>query len=171
MCCEHVDNLKEYKDLLNEVSIIISNNNALYVCIAGDLNADFSRATSWHTRSLNNLIEHECGSEFSNSKVDYSYCNIAFAHASMFVHIAVAVQCYVTLLTRANSVQRWTVFKKCSAVQCGVEKCSAVLGSALQCGVVQYSAAIAGLYRDLHSTLFSTVHRPVYITVPIIVYV
>ena len=42
--------------MLTEVSIIISSNNALYVCIAGDLNTDFSRATSWHTRSLNNFI-------------------------------------------------------------------------------------------------------------------
>ena len=102
------------------------------MCLAGDLNTDFSRATratSWHTRSLNNFIEPECVSDFSNSKVDYSYCNIALALASMFVHIAVAVQCYVTLLTRANSVQRWTVhiFKKCNVVQC----------SAVQCGVVQ----------------------------------
>ena len=145
-----VDNLKEYKDLLNEVSIIISNNNALYVCIASDLNADFSRATSWHTRSLNNLIEHVCRSEFSNSKVDYSNCHIALAHASMFVHIAVALQCYVTLLNRANSVQRWMVFKKCSAVQCGVVKCSAVRCSAVQSSTVQ-------LLPDC--TVICTVHR------------
>ena len=48
---------------LNYLSIIISSNNALYVCIACDLNTDFSRATSWHIRSLNNFIEHECGSD------------------------------------------------------------------------------------------------------------
>ena len=42
--------LEEYEDVLNEESSIITNNNALYVCIAGDLNTDFSRATSWHTR-------------------------------------------------------------------------------------------------------------------------
>ena len=58
-----VDNLEEYEDVLNEESIIISSNNALYVCIAGDLNTDFSRAKSWHTRSLNNFNEHECGSD------------------------------------------------------------------------------------------------------------
>ena len=58
-----VDNLEEYEAVLNVVSIIISSNNALYVCIAGDLNTDFSRATSWHTRSLNNFIEHEFGSD------------------------------------------------------------------------------------------------------------
>ena len=37
-----VDNLEEYEDVLNEVSIMISSNYALYVCIAGDLNTDFS---------------------------------------------------------------------------------------------------------------------------------
>ena len=58
-----VDNLEEYEAVLNVVSIIISSNNALYLCIAGDLNTDFSRATSWHTRSLNNFIEHEFGSD------------------------------------------------------------------------------------------------------------
>ena len=58
----------------------------------------------------------------SNSKVDYSYCtsNIALAIPSMFVQIAGVSKYYVTLLNRANSVQRWTVFKKCcsSVVQC-----------------------------------------------------
>ena len=88
-----VDNLEEYEDVLNEVSSIITNNNALYVCIAGDLNTDFSRATSWHTRSLNNFIEHECltcGSDFSNSDVDYSYCNIASNSFSTLDHFIIS---------------------------------------------------------------------------------
>ena len=88
-----VDNLEEYEDVLNEVSSIITNNNALYVCIAGDLNTDFSRATSWHTRSLNNFIEHECltcGSDFSNSHVDYSYCNIASNSFSTLDHFIIS---------------------------------------------------------------------------------
>ena len=75
-----VDSLEEYEDVLNEVSIIITNNNALYVCMAGDLNTDFRRASSWHTKSFNSFIQHECltcGSDFSNSEVDDSYCNIA----------------------------------------------------------------------------------------------
>ena len=85
-----VDNLYEHGDVLNEVSSIITNNNALYVCIAGDLNTDFSRATSWHTRPLNNFIEHECltcSSDFSNSNVDYSYCNIANNSFSTLEHL------------------------------------------------------------------------------------
>ena len=32
-----VDNLEKYEDVLNEVSSIITNKNALYVCMAGDL--------------------------------------------------------------------------------------------------------------------------------------
>ena len=35
-----VDNLEEYEDVLNEVSIIITNNNAVYVCMAGVLYID-----------------------------------------------------------------------------------------------------------------------------------
>ena len=108
------------------------------VCIAGDLDVDFSRATTWHTRSLNNFMEHECGSDFSISKVDYSYCNIALARASMFVHIhvTVAAQCYVTLLNRAHSVQRWTVFKQCGIVKCSVVHCSVVQCSVVRCTTI-----------------------------------
>ena len=79
--------------MLNEVSIIISSNNTLYVCIAGDLYTDFSQATSWHKRSLNNFIEHEClicDSDFFNSDVDYSYCNIANNSFSTLDHVIVS---------------------------------------------------------------------------------
>ena len=44
--------------LLSQVTMLYN-----YMCIAGDLKTDFSRATSWHTRSLNNFIAYEFGSD------------------------------------------------------------------------------------------------------------
>ena len=45
------ENLDEY-DILTEISMICTQNNAEYIFIAGDMNTDLSRINSWHTSSL-----------------------------------------------------------------------------------------------------------------------
>ena len=66
------ENLDEYENVLSEISAICRNNNARYICIAGDFNTDFNRNTSWHTQLLNQFMNHEnliCLSDFSQSKL------------------------------------------------------------------------------------------------------
>ena len=53
------ENLNEYDNILTEISMICTQNNAEYICIAGDMNTDLSRINSWHTRSLLQFIENE----------------------------------------------------------------------------------------------------------------
>ena len=61
--------------------------------VIGESIVNSFRATSWHTRSLNNFIKHECltcGSDFFNSKVNYSYCNIANISFSTLDHFTIS---------------------------------------------------------------------------------
>ena len=44
--CNDVNNLQEFENILSEISMICLNNNAEYVCIAGDMNTDLSRTNS-----------------------------------------------------------------------------------------------------------------------------
>ena len=53
------DNLNKYENILTEISMICTQNNAEYICIAGDINTDLSRINSWHTSSLLQFIENE----------------------------------------------------------------------------------------------------------------
>ena len=50
--CNDVSNLQEFENIISEISMICLNNNAEYVCIAGDMNTDLSRTNSWHTKSV-----------------------------------------------------------------------------------------------------------------------
>ena len=52
-------NLNEYDNILTKISMICTQNNAEYICIAGDMNTDLSRINSWHTSSLLQFIENE----------------------------------------------------------------------------------------------------------------
>ena len=50
------NNLQEFKNILSEISMICLNNNAEYVCIAGDMNTDLLTTNSWHTKSVLQFI-------------------------------------------------------------------------------------------------------------------
>ena len=51
------ENLNEYDNILAKISMICTQNNAEYICIAGDMNTDLSRINSWHTSSLYSLLK------------------------------------------------------------------------------------------------------------------
>ena len=51
------ENLNEYDNILTKISMICTQNNAEYICIAGDINTDLSRIISWYTSSLYNLLK------------------------------------------------------------------------------------------------------------------
>ena len=71
-------NIDDYENVLAEISAICRNNDAIYICIAGDFNTTFDREQSWHTQSLKQFMSQEnlmCGVDFIQSRVDCSYCN------------------------------------------------------------------------------------------------
>ena len=58
--------------------MICLNNNAEYVCIAGDMNTDLSRTNSWHTKSVLQFIDNENlynALHHPRAKVAYTYVN------------------------------------------------------------------------------------------------
>ena len=55
----YVMNISEYDDVLNTISMMCTKHNAEYMCIAGDMNTDFSRAESFQTKSPLQFIRNE----------------------------------------------------------------------------------------------------------------
>ena len=78
--------------MLVEISAIRRNNNAMYICIAGDFNTAFDREQSWHTQSLKQFMSQEniiCGVDFIQSRVEYSYCNSSNNSYSVIDHLVI----------------------------------------------------------------------------------
>ena len=76
--CTESENLNEFDNILSEISLLCIKYNAEYVCIAGDLNTDFTRTSSWHTKSMNAFIENEnlyAALKHVKTNVDYTYFN------------------------------------------------------------------------------------------------
>ena len=66
------------------------NNNAEYVCIAGDMNTDLSRTNSWHTKSVLLFIDNENlynALHHPRAKVAYTYVNNYTSTYSTIDHI------------------------------------------------------------------------------------
>ena len=57
--CNEINNLNEFKSILNEISALCITNNVEHLCLLGDMNTDFSRKQSWHTHAMNRFIEYE----------------------------------------------------------------------------------------------------------------
>ena len=52
------DGFREYQDILAEISVICEQNNATYICLAGDFNSDFRRSSP-NTQELNDFCANE----------------------------------------------------------------------------------------------------------------
>ena len=88
--CNDVNNLEEFENILSEISMICLNNNAEYVCIAGDMNTDLSRTNSWHTKSVLQFIDNENlynALRHPRAKVAYTYVNSYTSTYSTIDHI------------------------------------------------------------------------------------
>ena len=87
------ENIDDYENVLAEISAICRNNDAMYICIAGDFNTAFDREQSWHTLSLKQFMSQEnimCGVDFTQSRVDYSYCNSSNNSYSVIYHFVMS---------------------------------------------------------------------------------
>ena len=81
--------------------MICTQNNAEYICIAGDMNTDLSRINSWHTSSLLQFIENEnlyIPLYRTDSNVDSTYHSISVNAFSIINHIFVSksLSMYIT---------------------------------------------------------------------------
>ena len=96
------ENLNEYDDILTEISMICTQNNAEYICIAGDMNTDLSRIYSWHvTSSLLQFIENEdlyIPLYHADANVDSTYHSTSVNAFSIIDHIFVSksLSMYIT---------------------------------------------------------------------------
>ena len=87
------ENLNEYDNILTEISMICTQNNAEYICIADDMNTDLSRINSWHTKSLLQFIENEdlhIPLYRADSNVDSTYHSSSVNAFSIIDHIFVS---------------------------------------------------------------------------------
>ena len=76
--CNESQNLNEFDNILSEISLLCIKYNSEYVCIAGDLNTDFTRPNSWNTKSMNAFIENKnlyAVVKHVKTNVDYTYFN------------------------------------------------------------------------------------------------
>ena len=63
------------------------------ICIAGDMNTDLSRLSSWHTQAIKQFVEHEdmhCVMESPCADVDYTYINTFTNTYSIIDHFFVS---------------------------------------------------------------------------------
>ena len=70
-------NVVEYKEILNDISILCHSTNANFLCISGDFNTDLSR-DSPQTHALNLFTEDNdlfCCANGDNLLFDYTYCS------------------------------------------------------------------------------------------------
>ena len=76
--CNESENLNEFDNILSEISLLCIKYTAECLCIAGDLNTDFTRTSSWHTKSMNAFIENKnlyAVVKHVKTNVDYTYFN------------------------------------------------------------------------------------------------
>ena len=88
-----VMNISEYDDVLNTISMMCTKHNAEYICIAGDMNTDFSRAESFHTKSLLQFIRNEqlyLPLYHEKCAIDYTYSNTCTNSFSTIDHFFVS---------------------------------------------------------------------------------
>ena len=79
------ENIDDYENVLVEISAICRNNDAMYICIAGNFNTAFDREQSWHSQSLKQFMSQEnliCGVDFIQSR----YCNSSNNSYSVMDH-------------------------------------------------------------------------------------
>ena len=81
--------------------MICTQNNAEYICIAGDMNTDLSRIYSWHTSSLLQFIENEdlyIPLYHADANVDSTYHSTSVNAFSIIDHIFVSksLSMYIT---------------------------------------------------------------------------
>ena len=97
---DHVNN-NEFKDILNEISCISEANNIDNIVIGGDLNTDFKRVNSLHTKSLFSFVEHhtmKCGLHFEYSHVDYSYESKSNHSRSLVDHFVITENLFCNIV-------------------------------------------------------------------------
>ena len=99
------DNLQDYNEVLSTISTCLSQYNAEYCVIAGDLNTDLSRVNSGNTISLKAFVDEEnlCfGLDKFTSRIPYTFTGIRNNH-SLIDHFIVSqnlveemTDCYIS---------------------------------------------------------------------------
>ena len=71
------NNVIEFKDILNELSIVANSVGAVYMCIGGDFNTDLNKNTpqtvALNTFTMDNNL-HFCANS-DKSSISYTYCS------------------------------------------------------------------------------------------------
>jgi exonuclease III len=102
------ENLREFNSVLQEISAIVEVNNAVDIIIGGDLNTDFSRLDSAHTRAFLNFLEDEnliCGFTHDSRDVDHTYESKATGGRSLIDHFIVSESVF-------NKIEKYSVLHK-----------------------------------------------------------
>ena len=88
----HDKNIIEYKNILNEISVICNSTNASHVCIGGDFNTDISRNTP-QTEALKLYLEDSnlyCCALDQTCNIDYTYCSKINGSTSFIDHFVIS---------------------------------------------------------------------------------
>ena len=89
----NVMNISQHDDVLNIISMMCTKHNAEYICIAGNMNTDFSRAEFFHTKSLLQFIRNEdlyLPWYHEKGAIVYTYSNTCTNSFSTIDHIFVS---------------------------------------------------------------------------------
>ena len=73
----HDGNVIEYKEILNEISVLCNSINVTHVCIGGDFNTDLSRNTPQTEELKAYMLENDlyCCASDSVCEVEYTFCS------------------------------------------------------------------------------------------------
>ena len=105
-------NLEEFKEVLNEICIILLKLSPTHFVIAGDFNSDFSRNSPQVKELQAFLIENACSIPINAnvSKVAYTYMDKNGSCASTLDHILISE----SLVDEINSYYTWDDIDNCS---------------------------------------------------------
>lgn len=96
------ENVREFRETLQEISAVIESVGQNYVILGGDFNTDLSRVGSQHTRMLNHFLQSEnLMAALTNriNTVDYTYENITTGSRSLIDHFMVSENLFDLLST------------------------------------------------------------------------
>ena len=85
-------NVVEYREILNDISILCHSTNANFLCISGDFNTDLKR-DSPQTHALNLFTEDNdlfCCANGDNLLFDYTYCSKINGRKSFIDHFVIS---------------------------------------------------------------------------------
>ena len=88
----HDANVLEYKNILNEISVLCNSINATYVCLGGDFNTDLSRNTPQTEELKSYILENDlyCCASDNKCEVNYTYCSKINKRTSFIDHFIIS---------------------------------------------------------------------------------